>query len=170
MGRSQYARLLSLTKSEKWVLIGECFGLRLPHLTNPLSIAAGIACLVVSSAITMSVPMFLGITIDVVFKKGDGLDQAALNKLGEYSMLLFGIFVLGGLANFARVYLFGNACEYGSISPSAFLLEATLPTLLVRFYLCDKIVMLNTRWIHQEVIECAYAPLKWIILSPLMGN
>ncbi|KAH8373920.1 ATP-binding cassette sub-family B member 10, mitochondrial [Drosophila serrata] len=92
MVRSQYGRLLGLTKSEKWVLL------------------AGIACLVVSSAITMSVPMFLGLTIDVVFKKGgEGVDSAALAKLGEYSMLLFGIFVLGGLANFARVYLFGNA-------------------------------------------------------------
>ncbi|KAH8345016.1 ATP-binding cassette sub-family B member 10, mitochondrial [Drosophila kikkawai] len=92
MPRSSYGRLLGLTKSEKWVLL------------------AGIACLVVSSAITMSVPMFLGLTIDVVFKKsGEGMDSVALAKLGEYSMLLFGIFVLGGVANFARVYLFGNA-------------------------------------------------------------
>ncbi|KAH8419743.1 hypothetical protein KR009_001997 [Drosophila setifemur] len=90
MGRSQYGRLLSLTKSEKWVL------------------TAGILCLVVSSAITMSVPLFLGKVIDVVFNKA-GMDAAALGKLGEYSALLFGIFVIGGIANFARVYLFGNA-------------------------------------------------------------
>ncbi|KAH8362209.1 hypothetical protein KR084_012138 [Drosophila pseudotakahashii] len=90
MARSQYARLLSLTKSEKWVL------------------AAGIGCLVVSSAITMSVPLFLGKVIDVVFNKS-GLDSAAMAKLGEYSMLLLAIFVLGGFANFARVHLFGNA-------------------------------------------------------------
>ncbi|XP_016995445.2 ATP-binding cassette sub-family B member 10, mitochondrial [Drosophila takahashii] len=90
MARSQYARLLSLTKSEKWVL------------------SAGIGCLVVSSAITMSVPLFLGKVIDVVFNKS-GLDSAAMAKLGEYSMLLLGIFVLGGFANFARVHLFGNA-------------------------------------------------------------
>ncbi|XP_017048131.1 ATP-binding cassette sub-family B member 10, mitochondrial [Drosophila ficusphila] len=90
MGRSQYGRLLSLTKSEKWVL------------------SAGIGCLVVSSAITMSVPLFLGKVIDVVFNKS-GLDSAAMAKLGEYSLLLFGIFVVGGFANFARVHLFGNA-------------------------------------------------------------
>ncbi|KAI8033761.1 ATP-binding cassette sub-family B member 10, mitochondrial [Drosophila gunungcola] len=90
MGRSQYGRLLSLTKSEKWVL------------------TAGIGCLVVSSAITMSVPLFLGKVIDVVFNKS-GMDSAAMAKLGEYSLLLFGIFVLGGFANFARVHLFGNA-------------------------------------------------------------
>ncbi|XP_037725569.1 ATP-binding cassette sub-family B member 10, mitochondrial [Drosophila subpulchrella] len=90
MGRSQYGRLLSLTKSEKWVL------------------SAGIGCLVVSSAITMSVPLFLGKVIDVVFNKS-GIDSAAMAKLGEYSMLLFAIFVVGGFANFARVHLFGNA-------------------------------------------------------------
>ncbi|XP_017067597.1 ATP-binding cassette sub-family B member 10, mitochondrial [Drosophila eugracilis] len=90
MGRSQYGRLISLTKSEKWVL------------------TAGIGCLVVSSAITMSVPLFIGKVIDVVFNKS-GLDSAAISKLGEYSALLFGIFVLGGFANFARVHLFGNA-------------------------------------------------------------
>ncbi|KAH8336080.1 hypothetical protein KR074_009332 [Drosophila pseudoananassae] len=90
MGRSQYGRLLSLTKSEKWVL------------------TAGILCLIVSSAITMSVPMFLGKVIDVVFNKA-GMDSAAVARLGEYSMMLFAIFVLGGIANFSRVYLFGNA-------------------------------------------------------------
>ncbi|KPU75251.1 uncharacterized protein Dana_GF21456, isoform B [Drosophila ananassae] len=90
MGRSHYGRLLSLTKSEKWVL------------------TAGILCLIVSSAITMSVPMFLGKVIDVVFNKS-GMDSAAIARLGEYSLMLFGIFVLGGFANFARVYLFGNA-------------------------------------------------------------
>ncbi|XP_016971869.1 ATP-binding cassette sub-family B member 10, mitochondrial [Drosophila rhopaloa] len=90
MGRSQYGRLLSLTKSEKWVL------------------TAGICCLVVSSAITMSVPLFLGKVIDVVFNKS-GMDSAAMAKLSEYSLMLFGIFVLGGFANFARVHLFGNA-------------------------------------------------------------
>ncbi|XP_043660297.1 ATP-binding cassette sub-family B member 10, mitochondrial [Drosophila teissieri] len=90
MGRSQFGRLLSLSKSEKWVL------------------TAGIGCLIVSSAITMSVPLFLGKVIDVVFNKS-GMDSAAMAKLGEYSVLLFGIFVLGGCANFARVHLFGNA-------------------------------------------------------------
>ncbi|KAH8286754.1 hypothetical protein KR018_005010 [Drosophila ironensis] len=90
MGRSQYGRLLALTKSEKWVL------------------TAGIACLVVSSAITMSVPLFLGKVIDVVFNKA-GVESGVMTQLGEYSAMLFAIFVIGGFANFARVYLFGNA-------------------------------------------------------------
>ncbi|EDW27630.1 GL20384 [Drosophila persimilis] len=90
MGKSEFGRLLNLVASEKWVLL------------------AGIACLVVSSAITMSVPFFLGKVIDLVFNKS-GLNKGALDGLQQFSLLLFGIFVLGGLANFARVYLFGNA-------------------------------------------------------------
>jgi len=62
----------------------------------------------------MSVPLFLGKVIDVVFNKS-GIDSAAMAKLSEYSMLLFAIFVLGGFANFARVHLFGNAGEWISI-------------------------------------------------------
>lgn len=63
----------------------------------------------------MSVPMFLGKVIDVVFNKS-GMDSAAIARLGEYSLMLFGIFVLGGFANFARVYLFGNAGTFELIS------------------------------------------------------
>ncbi|XP_068141126.1 ATP-binding cassette sub-family B member 10, mitochondrial isoform X1 [Drosophila tropicalis] len=90
MAKSQYGRLLALVKSEKWTL------------------TLGIACLVVSSAITMSVPFFLGKVVDVVFNKA-GLDSAVMDKLRDYSLALFGIFIIGGIANFARVYLFGTA-------------------------------------------------------------
>ncbi|XP_034666159.1 ATP-binding cassette sub-family B member 10, mitochondrial [Drosophila subobscura] len=90
MGKSEIGRLLALVASEKWVLL------------------AGIACLVVSSAITMSVPYFLGKVIDMVFNK-TGINNDALEGLQQYSLMLFFIFILGGLANFARVYMFGNA-------------------------------------------------------------
>ncbi|XP_022227505.1 ATP-binding cassette sub-family B member 10, mitochondrial [Drosophila obscura] len=90
MGKSEFGRLLRLVASEKWVLL------------------TGVACLVVSSAISMSVPFFLGKVIDMVFNKS-GMNSAALDGLQQYSLMLFFIFVLGGLANFARVYLFGNA-------------------------------------------------------------
>ncbi|XP_030378233.1 ATP-binding cassette sub-family B member 10, mitochondrial [Scaptodrosophila lebanonensis] len=90
MPKSEYARLLSLAKSEKYVLL------------------AGIGCLIVSSAITMSVPFVLGKVIDVVFNKS-GLDSAALASLREYSFMLFWVFVLGGVMNFSRVYLFSSA-------------------------------------------------------------
>ncbi|XP_062139294.1 ATP-binding cassette sub-family B member 10, mitochondrial isoform X1 [Drosophila sulfurigaster albostrigata] len=90
MGKSEYMRLYNLIKTEKWVLL------------------VGLICLVVSSAITMCVPYFIGKVVDVVFNK-NALDSAAMNKLREYSVMLFWIFALGGFANFARVYLFGSA-------------------------------------------------------------
>ncbi|KAL7744549.1 hypothetical protein ACLKA6_017068 [Drosophila palustris] len=89
MGRTEYKRLYNLLKTERWVLL------------------AGLVCLVVSSSITMTIPYFMGRVIDVVFRRS--ADDAAMNRLREYSVMLFWIFALGGFANFARVYLFGSA-------------------------------------------------------------
>jgi len=62
----------------------------------------------------MTIPFFIGRVVDVVFKRS--MDEAAMMKLREYSIMLFWIFALGGFANFARVYLFGSACkQYNSI-------------------------------------------------------
>lgn len=58
----------------------------------------------------MSIPFFLGKVIDIVFNK-EGLDAPALQDLRDYIMTLFWIFVIGGFANFARVYMFGSAGE-----------------------------------------------------------
>ncbi|XP_023162303.1 ATP-binding cassette sub-family B member 10, mitochondrial [Drosophila hydei] len=84
------SRLIRMMKEEKWVLL------------------MGLACLVISSTITMSVPYFLGKVIDIVFNK-NGMDESAVSSLQDYSKMLVGIFVIGGLANFSRVYLFGSA-------------------------------------------------------------
>uniref|UniRef100_A0A1A9X5C2 ATP-binding cassette sub-family B member 10, mitochondrial n=1 Tax=Glossina brevipalpis TaxID=37001 RepID=A0A1A9X5C2_9MUSC len=81
-------RLISLVKSEKLVL------------------AAAIGCLVISSAITMSVPYALGKTLDIMFDKDDNESMA---KLKHFCAILCGVFVIGGLANFGRVYLFNSA-------------------------------------------------------------
>lgn len=75
----------------------------------------------------MSVPMFLGKVIDVVFNKS-GMDSAAFASLTEYSLLLFGIFVLGGFANFARVYMFGNAGKFKAISLQDYRQRFLLPS------------------------------------------
>ncbi|XP_017850841.1 ATP-binding cassette sub-family B member 10, mitochondrial isoform X1 [Drosophila busckii] len=90
MARSNYTRLMSLMKTEKWTLL------------------AGILCLVVSSVITMTVPWFIGKVVDTIFKKH--VEQSSnMARLREYSLMLFWVFVLGGVANFARVYFFGTA-------------------------------------------------------------
>ncbi|KAM7348104.1 ATP-binding cassette sub-family B member 10, mitochondrial [Cochliomyia hominivorax] len=89
--KSDIVRLISLAKNEKLVL------------------AAAIGCLIISSAITMSVPFALGRILDIIFDK-EGVNGAqTLDKLKHFSSILLGIFVVGGLANFGRVYLFSSA-------------------------------------------------------------
>lgn len=60
----------------------------------------------------MSVPFALGQVLDVIFQQ-DG-QQSITNpadKLQYFCALLCGVFVLGGLANYGRVYLFNSACK-----------------------------------------------------------
>lgn len=90
--RSEYKRLLGLAKNEKWVIL------------------AGVSFLFVSSGITMLVPFSLGKILDIIYSAGEDND-AAKTKLDKFCLMLCGIFLIGGLANFARVYLFSNACE-----------------------------------------------------------
>ena len=58
----------------------------------------------------MAVPFGLGKILDTIYAK-DADIKAAKEKLNEFCLLLAGIFILGGLANFGRVYLFNNACK-----------------------------------------------------------
>lgn len=59
----------------------------------------------------MAVPFGLGKILDAIYSS-DTNSKAAKEKLDEFCMILAGIFLLGGLANYGRVYLFNNACEY----------------------------------------------------------
>lgn len=92
--KSDVVRLISLAKSEKLVL------------------GAAIGCLVISSAITMSVPFALGKILDIIFDKEGTQGAETLDRLKNFSAILLGIFVVGGLANFGRVYLFNSACKF----------------------------------------------------------
>lgn len=83
-------RLLQFAKPERW------------------NIAGGIGCLMISSAITMSVPFGLGKILDVIYSTS-AETGVAKEKLDQFCLLLAGIFLLGGIANFGRVYLFSNA-------------------------------------------------------------
>ncbi|XP_052864946.1 ATP-binding cassette sub-family B member 10, mitochondrial [Anopheles cruzii] len=87
---SDVKRLLGFAKSEQW------------------HIAGGIGCLIISSAITMSVPFAMGKILDVIFA-GSTETGIAKEQLDKLCLVLGGVFLLGGLANFARVYLFSNA-------------------------------------------------------------
>ncbi|XP_039294386.1 LOW QUALITY PROTEIN: ATP-binding cassette sub-family B member 10, mitochondrial [Nilaparvata lugens] len=77
-------RLLSLAKREKWNLTSAIF------------------LLLISSAITMSVPFALGKVIDLIYTSDVVKMKENLLKL---SLVLFGVFLVGGLCNFGRVYL-----------------------------------------------------------------
>lgn len=65
--------------------------------------------MIISSAITMSVPFGLGKILDIIYASSAETGMAK-EKLDQFCLLLGGIFLLGGLANFGRVYLFSNAC------------------------------------------------------------
>lgn len=58
----------------------------------------------------MAVPFGLGKILDAIYSS-DTDSKAAKAKLDEFCLILAGIFLIGGLANFGRVYLFNNACK-----------------------------------------------------------
>lgn len=87
--KSDVRRLLSLAKPEKWVLL------------------ASIGCLVISSAITMTVPFAVGRVLDIIFT-----EAFSKERLTNFCLTLLGVFIIGGLANFGRIYLMNCACEF----------------------------------------------------------
>ena len=56
----------------------------------------------ISSAVTMTVPFGLGKVIDVIYTADTKKMKENLNKL---CVILMGVFLVGGLCNFGRVYL-----------------------------------------------------------------
>ncbi|XP_069117773.1 ATP-binding cassette sub-family B member 10, mitochondrial-like [Argopecten irradians] len=84
---SELRRLLSLAKPEKWRL------------------AAALGLLVVSSAVTMSVPFCIGKVIDIIYTELVNQGDKMKERLQQICSILIVIFVIGGLANFGRVYL-----------------------------------------------------------------
>lgn len=60
----------------------------------------------------MSVPFALGKVLDLIFAKDE--NDAVINasdKLRYLCSILCGVFLIGGLANYGRVYLFNSACK-----------------------------------------------------------
>uniref|UniRef100_A0A1B6CL44 ABC transmembrane type-1 domain-containing protein n=1 Tax=Clastoptera arizonana TaxID=38151 RepID=A0A1B6CL44_9HEMI len=84
ISKKEFSRLLSLAKPEKWTLTG------------------AICLLLVSSTVTMAVPFALGKVIDVIYTADPNQMRQNLNNLCS---ILLGVFVVGGICNFGRVYL-----------------------------------------------------------------
>ncbi|XP_028156516.1 ATP-binding cassette sub-family B member 10, mitochondrial [Ostrinia nubilalis] len=83
---SEVKRLFTLAEPEKWTLAG------------------AISFLVVSSSVTMAVPFSLGKVLDIIYNSTSDLG-AAREKLDTLCLMLCGVFLIGGLCNFGRVYL-----------------------------------------------------------------
>ncbi|XP_012547622.2 ATP-binding cassette sub-family B member 10, mitochondrial [Bombyx mori] len=83
---SELKRLLGLAEPEKWTLTG------------------AIGFLIVSSSVTMAVPFSLGKVLDIIYNSTSDL-AAAREKLDALCLMLCGVFLIGGLCNFGRVYL-----------------------------------------------------------------
>ena len=81
---SDFKNLIILAAPEKWRLLG------------------AIAFLLVSSTVTMAVPFCLGKLIDVIYSSDKENMRENLNRL---CAIFFGVFVLGGICNYGRVYL-----------------------------------------------------------------
>lgn len=77
-------RLLSLAKPEKWRLAG------------------AMVLLVISSGVTMLVPFFIGKLIDFI-QNGD--KETMKENLKKIALWMTGIFIIGAIANFGRVYI-----------------------------------------------------------------
>ena len=58
--------------------------------------------LVISSSVTMLVPFFIGKLIDFI-QQGD--KETMKEKLKNISLIMTGVFIVGALANFGRVYI-----------------------------------------------------------------
>lgn len=81
---SEFKNLVVLAVPEKWRLFG------------------AIAFLMISSAVTMAVPFCLGKLIDIIYTSDKKKMKENLNQL---CIILLGVFIIGGLCNFCRVYL-----------------------------------------------------------------
>ncbi|KAM4602918.1 ATP-binding cassette sub-family B member 10, mitochondrial [Polymixia lowei] len=79
---------------------------RILHLAHPerwrLATAVGFLC--VSSAVTMSAPFFLGKVIDTIYTAGTDMETMTAS-LTSLCITLAGVFLCGGAANAARIYL-----------------------------------------------------------------
>ncbi|KAK7488683.1 hypothetical protein BaRGS_00020136 [Batillaria attramentaria] len=82
---SEIRRLLGQSGPEKWRILG------------------AVSLLVISSGVTMAVPFCMGKVIDIIYTAVDH-DQL-VERLNYVCKILVVVFIVGGLANFGRVYL-----------------------------------------------------------------
>lgn len=90
--------------------------------------------LVVSSAVTMSAPFFLGKVIDTVYSNSSEEFTSSLTSL---CIMLAGVFLCGGAANAARVYLIQVSGELSAGTTMQKLLEEQMCSTLFIYDCCN---------------------------------
>ncbi|XP_015183786.1 PREDICTED: ATP-binding cassette sub-family B member 10, mitochondrial isoform X1 [Polistes dominula] len=85
---SDLKKLILLAAPEKWRLL------------------SAITFLIISSTVTMAVPFCLGKVIDIIYNVN--VDKMA-EKLNQLCIILFGVFLIGAISNFCRIYLMSTA-------------------------------------------------------------
>lgn len=80
-----------------------------------LSTPAAVGFLTVSSAVTMSAPFLLGKVIDTIYTTGTDTETMAAS-LTSLCIMLTGVFLVGGAANAARVYLMQSSGEMNKLT------------------------------------------------------
>lgn len=86
--KNELKRLLLLVKDEKWSIFG------------------AIGCLCLASVVYLGVPLAIGKIMDMSV-----MDNFPEEMLQTFCLSLLGIFAIGGLANFGRIYLIRSACK-----------------------------------------------------------
>ena len=66
--------------------------------------------LFISSGVTMAVPFGIGRVIDIIYTPEE--QGAMVPKLKTFCKVLLGVFIIGALANFGRVYLMHISGRY----------------------------------------------------------
>lgn len=87
-GESELRRLFALAAPEKWKLTG------------------AVAFLMVSSSVTMVVPFCLGKIIDLIYSPDSEKTKENLNRV---CLTLLGVFIIGAICNFSRIYLMSTS-------------------------------------------------------------
>lgn len=86
---SELKRLFSLARPEKW------------------SLTCAVGFLLVSSTVTMAIPFSLGKVLDIIYENTEA--EAAKVKLNKVCGILLGVFVLGAICNYGRIYFMATA-------------------------------------------------------------
>jgi len=88
--QTNFKRLVALANPEKWNLAAAC------------------CFLAVSSTVSLSVPFFIGKLIDLIYTSDK---ESMVTNLNSTCAVLLGIFFVGGLANFSRVYFIQTSSQ-----------------------------------------------------------